>query len=406
MLRSWEFQLPTRVVMGRGALRRLGEKAKELGRSALLVEYAQAAALEDAARRALASLQEAGLRVTRFAHVAPDPPDQAALEGARQAREAEADVVVALGGGSVIDAAKAIAALARLGGDPWEYCSANKQSRPAADALPLVAIPTTAGTGAEVTSVAVLTFHQPGGSTEPALKGAIQGPALRPRVALVDPDLALGSPAALAAASGADALGHAVESCLSRAANPISTTLAWRAAALIVQQLPRAVAAPDDPEPREALALAATLAGAAFNEAGVVVSHALAHALGAVLNVPHSLGIAVATPVVLRFNAEACTDALAELAQACGFPGGSPEQRAQRFVETVSELLRSVGLPDRVPLPADAPDDVLDRLVRNAWESSAGSIRLNPRRVNDASLRDLFGQVLRQDRPAEPAPPA
>ena len=398
MLRNWEFQLPTRVVFGRGGRRKLGSLAGEFGRSALLVGYRDRTGLEEAYRRAENVLRGEGLGIATFFEVAPEPAAESLIAGSRVAVEASAEVIVALGGGSVIDAAKGIAALARLGGNLWDYAQVNPQSRPITAALPVVALPTTAGTGSEVTAVAVFTHHvSPGGDAglewETPRKLSILGPALYPKVALIDPDLALGSPPQITAACGADALAHAIEACLSRRANPFSSALAGRAAALIVSNLSRAVDEPADPGPREALALAAALAGAAFNETGVVVNHAIAHALGALMGVPHALAVAIGTPHQLRFNAEAAVAPLGELAGYCGLSGDTEKDRARRFVETVASLLRSIGIPDHADIPANAPADLIDRLVRNAMESSASSITCNPRKVDEPALKGLFQQV-------------
>jgi len=395
MLRTWEFQLSPRVLFGRGLLRKLGDVTRPLGQSALLVGYAKPDALEETYGRATIALRDAGLTVTRFFQVPCAPDADLVIEGMQQAHDARADVVIGLGGGSVIDAAKGIAAVARMGGNPWDYTSANKQCRPVTDALPVVAVPTTAGTGSEVSAAAVLTFHGVGASPHLPLKTALFGPAICPRVALDDPELSVGSPPSLTAAIAAHAMGHAIEACMSRRANPLSSLLGARAVALIVANLRRAVENPMEPEPREALALAATLAGAAFNEAGVVVTHAIAHALGALLNTPHSLGVAAATPVSLHFNAERCQEPYAALAQACGLATSSPEESATLFVERIVALLRSVDLPSQIPVPPNAPPDLLDRLVRNALESSPGSITFNPCKVTEAALKGLFHKVLR-----------
>jgi alcohol dehydrogenase class IV len=191
-------------------------------------------------------------------------------------------------------------------------------------------------------------------------------------------------------------LGHAIEACMSRAANPISTALAVRAVGLIVANLPRAVANPDNPEPREPLALAATLAGAAFNAAGVTAAHAIAHALGAILHVPHAEAVAIATPLMLCYNAEACAEVYAELAVVCGLRADSPEELAACFVEQIGELLRSVGLPERIAVPADAPPDLPAALARNAVAHSPLPLRLNPRKLDEAALRELMGEICAQ----------
>jgi alcohol dehydrogenase class IV len=396
MPRNWDFQLPTRIEFGRRGLRKLGETARELGKSAFLVGYRDRTGMEETYARGAEALRKAGLTVTEFFDVPPDPEAELALEGTQWLKEAGADVVVALGGGSVIDAAKGIAALAKMGGNLWDYTGANPNSRPITDALPLVAAPTTAGTGTEVSAVAVFTHHGVASTPDMPLKASISGPAVRPKVALVDPDLTVGSPPALTAACGADALGHAIEACISRRANPISSLLAGQAVGLIVGNLGRAVQQPDDPEPREPLALAATLAGAAFSVAGVVVPHAISQALGGLLHVAHGVGVAVATPLSLRFNAECCVDEYAQMASFCGITADSREAQAAQFVERIVELLRSVGIPDRVDVPPDAPDDLVDQLVRNARESTPVPITLNPRKVDDEALEEMFREVVRR----------
>jgi len=394
MLRQWQFTLPTRVDFGRGALKNLGKTAGQLGRSVLLVGYREPAGLEAAYDRAVRLLAEAGLAVHEFFDVPPDPEAELGRAGADRARGMAADVIVALGGGSVIDAAKGIAVLAKMGGSLWDYTGANPDCRPAAESLPVVAVPTTAGTGSEVTGVAVFTHQGVGSQPGVAVKASISGPAVPPAVAMVDPDLAVGSPPGLTAACGADALGHAVEACMSRRANPVASLLAGRAVGLIYRNLRRAVENPDDPPPREPLALASTLAGAAFSSAGVTVTHAIAQALGGVLHVPHGEGVALGTPHNLRLGAAACGDVYAELARECGIQGDTPAERAARFVDGVLDLLQSVGLPRQIEAPADAPEDLIDRLVRNAFESTPVPIKLNPCKIGEAELREVFERIV------------
>ena len=394
MARQWEFRLPTRIQFGRGGFRRLGQTAREFGAKAVLVGYRDRTGLEAVYDRAVELLEAAGVSVIPYFEVPPDPDAELVQAGARMAQAAGVDLAVGLGGGSAIDAAKGIAALVRMGGSLWDYTGANKDARPITDALPLLAVPTTAGTGTEVSRVAVFTHHGVGSTPGVPIKASVSGPAVRPEVALVDPDLAVGSPASLTAACGADALGHAIEACMSRKANPVSSTLAGRAVGLIVQNLVRAVDNPDDPQPREPLALASTLAGAAFGAAGVVVPHAISQALGGVMHVPHGLGVALGTPVSLRFNAGQCAEQYCEMAAFCGIVAGSPEQRAEQFVERIESLLESAGLPRKIEPPADAPADLMEILVRNAFESTAVPITLNPRKIDEAAMREMFEQIV------------
>lgn len=394
MADRWEFHVPTKIRFGPGSLRKLGEEAKRLGNSGLLVGYRECKALKEAYVRAAKSMNDAGLRVTEFLEVEAEPPAESAAEGARAAVRAGVDLVVGLGGGSPLDVAKGIAVLVRSGGSLWDYTRANPRARPAADALPILAVPTTSGTGSEVTQVAVFTHYGRSSLPESALKAPIVGPALVPKVALVDPGLSAGAPPGLTAACGVDALGHAVEAWTSRRANPISAALAARAVALVLEHLPRAVEAPDDPGPRGPLALASTLAGAAFSTTSVTLPHAMAHALGGVLDVAHGEAIAIATPLSLRYNAECCREAYCRLAEACGIPADSPARQADRFVERIVELIRCVGLPDRVSLPQRAPEDLAARLARNAVESMRDPLAWNPRPVDEATLVPLFEEIL------------
>ncbi len=391
---KWQFELPTRIQFGRGGLRGLGAAARPLGSSALLVGYHDGAGLEEVYQQAEASLGEAGMVVSRSG-IAPEPDAETVCQGTEQARSTGAEVIVALGGGSVIDAAKAVAIMARTPGNLWEYTSADRGAAEVAEAVPVVAVPTTAGTGSEVTPVAVITFRDVGKRPETPLKGTVSSPALYPRVAIVDPDLTLSNPPSLTARCGADALAHAIEARVSRGANPISSTFACRALGLIYRNLRRAVEHPYDPEPRQPLALAATLAGVAFSAAGVVVNHAMAHALGSVLGVPHGEAVAVGTPVQLRFNAGQCRAEYAEMAEWCGITGKPQEAQADRFIQAIADLLGSVGVPERLAVPPHTPDDLVERLVENAVESTSVVLPLNPRRVNRKALAALFREVLR-----------
>jgi alcohol dehydrogenase class IV len=372
----WDFQLPTKVHFGRGTLRKVGTWTASLGARALLIGYRDRSGLEEAYQRAEQSLAKAGLATALFLEVLPEPEAELVDHCAAAARTAHADVLVALGGGSVIDLAKAAAALTPAGGLLADYLSIDPAPAPA-EALPVIAVPTTAGTGSEVSDVAVFA-HDSG-------KAALFGPALRPRLAVVDPDLAVGSPASLTAACGADALGHAIEACVSRRTNPLATLLAAEAVTLIVQNLPPAVVDPKAVAPRESLALAATLAGAAFSSAGVAGAHAVAQALGVVLGLPHGRAVALALPPVLRFNAAACVEQYTRLARGCGLPD------AEAFLGRVRELLASVGLSEKLALPPA----VVDQLVSAAQAARVPLVQ-NPVRLDEPALRQVFAELAGQ----------
>lgn len=373
----WNFQLPTAIHFGRGLLRRLGPLAAPLGTRALIVGYRAPGPLDEAHRRAEQSLTKAGLAVESFLEVDPEPETAVVDRCAAAVRGADADLVIGLGGGSVLDVAKAGAALARAGGPLSDLLTTDPAPAPA-KSLPVLAVPTTAGTGSEVSDVAV--FSAPG----PA-KIALFGPALRPQLAVIDPELALGSPPSLTAACGADALGHAIEACISRRANPMAALFGAQAVALILENLAQAVEDPAAIEPREALAWAATLAGAAFTSAGVTGAHAVAQALTVELGLAHGQAVALATVPMLRHNAPACEAQYAELARRCRLPD------PVAFLHRVEQLLRDLNLLQPPPL-AHAPG-VLDRLVTAALAARVPVVQ-NPVRLDESALRTVFGQVL------------
>lgn len=392
MTQAWEHHLPTRIRFGSGELRKLGEVVASLGRSALIVGYRDHPGLEENYDRAVRFVENAGVAVQVHLEVPPEPPTGAVQAAAEAVRQAAADVVIGIGGGSVIDVAKAAAWSVRTAGDWSVHLTTGKPVPAPEEAIAVVAVPTTAGTGSEVSDIAVLGAAGPEGAE--VAKGALFGAALRPTVALIDPELSLGSPPALTAACAADALGHALEASISRRAHPLASLMAQQAVVLIHRHLVSAVRDPADLRAREALALAALLGGVAFTEAGVVVSHALAQALGGVLGVPHGAAVAIATPAGLRHNLDQCRGVYEELGRACGLEPSATGGLAESFLEATCELLRSAGLPDRVAPPGD-PAELIPRLVDVALRTARTPLVLNPRRVNAAELQRLFAQIVR-----------
>jgi alcohol dehydrogenase class IV len=379
--------------MGRGALRRLGDAARDSG-PALLVSYRDAGALGETLPRAAQFLAKAGVPTVPFFEVERDPAGTLVEDGVQAAKAAGVGQVIAIGGGSAIDVAKGIAALMRMPGSLWDFTDANSSSRPVTEALPVIAVPTTAGTGSEVTSVAVFEYRGVGSQPDVPLKASLYGPALTPRVAIVDPDLTLDAPKSLTVESAADALAHAIEASVCRLANPWTSLLAAEAVARIVESLPRAVENPADPESRESLALAATWAGAAFNQSGVTIGHAMAHALGAVAKIPHAAAVALCMPASLRFNLQASIEPCSRLASKCRVERDTPETMAAGFVECIGRLLQSVGLPAQIAVPAADRSSWLDRLAAIAMECMPSAVALNPRKVGRADLIAMFEEIL------------
>lgn len=283
------------------------------------------------------ALEAAGVPAVVYDGVEPDPTFAQVEAGFARFRSAGCDAVLAVGGGSPMDAAKVIAALA-TNRKPVEKLEGLLKVRelPA----PLYAVPTTAGTGSEVTVVAVVS------DTQTHTKKFFIDPKLVPLMTALDPSLMLGLPPPVTAATGMDALTHAVESYLCTSATKQSEAYALAAVRMVFSNLPKAYRDGGDIAARKAMALASYYAGAAFTRTGVGYVHAIAHAFGAYYRTPHGLANAIVLPNVLEFSENAARRRLADLAGAISLGGASEEERAGRFIEAVRKLMAEVRIPD------------------------------------------------------------
>lgn len=316
-----------------------------------------------------------------FDGVEPEPQVAIVQECANAYRAGGHDGLIGLGGGSAIDIAKAVAAFAGHEGALEQLFGIDQVPR---KGPPLIAIPTTAGTGSEVTNVAILSDKQA------QLKKGIVSDYLLPDVALVSPAMTLTCPRSVTAASGIDALVHAVESYLSLNGSPITDALALGAIRLIVKALPKAYANPGHLQAREDMASASLMAGMAFGNAGVGAVHALAYPLGGRFNIAHGVSNALLLPYVMAWNKLACVERLRDIAQAMDVPviGLSDEQAAEQAVKAMAALcaavaiptgMRSFGVPEEA-IPAMAVEAAgIERLMRN-----------NPRQLNAADIEQIY----------------
>ncbi|HET7204777.1 MAG TPA: iron-containing alcohol dehydrogenase [Steroidobacteraceae bacterium] len=299
------------------------------------------------------ALEAQGIHVAVHDGITPDPTYPVLMAGHEAVKAHRSDAILAVGGGSAIDAAKVIAAMAVTGKTPAELVGMLKVSKPM---LPLFAIPTTAGTGSEVTVAAVV--------TDPVAhaKSAVIDPKLVPMAAALDPEIMRGMPKSITAATGMDALTHAVEAYINRWPHAETARHCTAAVRMIFGNLQRACEDGNDLEAREAMALASFYAGLAFTKAYVGYVHAFSHKIGGMYGVPHGLANAITLPYVLDFlkDESRARDGLADLAVVIG--AGSPNEPrdvlAQRFVDRVRELNRAVGIPDKMAAlkPADVPE--------------------------------------------------
>jgi alcohol dehydrogenase len=344
------FQLPTRVRFGFGVSRLAGDETRALGGSRALVVTdpgVRGAGLLDGV---LDSLAAAGIESVVHDAVSGNPRDHECVACADTGREFGADVVIAVGGGSPMDTAKTAAALLTNGGTPQDWEAPALLER---DPLPIVAIPTTSGTGSEVTFYAVVT------DTTRRYKMSLLDTRIAPRLALVDPELTMSMPAAVTASTGMDALTHAVESYTGRLANPVADALAREAIRLVALHLADAVRDGSNRDARSGMMMASLLAGMAFGNTDVAAVHCLAEAIGGTYDTPHGVANSVFLPHVFAHNAEADPARHAEVAAALGIDTRDmPDEIAARQAsERIAHLAREVGIPGFRDLPRIDPAD-------------------------------------------------
>ena len=401
---AFELAAPTRIVFGAGCARQVGAVAAGLaagpGSCALVVTGKS----PDRARQVLEALAGAGVRTTTFS-VAGEPTVERARAGVAAARAASCDVVVAVGGGSTIDAGKAIAALVANGGDPLDYLEVVGRGQPLTRrSLPFIALPTTAGTGSEVTKNAVLGSreHGKGGKGgKSGMKASLRSPLMLPSVALVDPDLLIGLPAEVIASSGLDALSQLIEPFVCARANPITDGFAREGLRRSATALRRAytaarlgvVVAPAD---REALALASLMGGLSLANAGLGAVHGFAAPVGGIFDAPHGAVCAALLEPVMQINVAALrardpdSPALARYQEVAALVTGEPAATIEEGLAWVAALCRALDVPGLARYGMRESDVVA--LVAKARVAS--SMKGNPIALTDAELSEIATRAL------------
>ena len=335
-----KFVIPE-VIFGPGALGEIGHAAVRLGaRRPMLVTDPgvwEASWSEEAARH----LRDAGLASTVWTGITPNPKEREVQAGAERYRESGCDVIVAVGGGSAIDAAKGIAVVVSNGGSILDYEGIDKVTQPMP---PLIAAPTTAGTGADLSQFAIIS------DTARLIKVTLLGRALVPDISITDPRTLATMPSWLAVTTGLDALTHGVESYVSRAATFLTDGHAVNAVRLVHKHLARSVERPGDPDAQWGMARASMSAGIAFTNAILGATHAISHQLGGALDLPHGMLNALLLPHVVRFNAEEFPDRFRPIAEALGADAARmpPGDVAETIVDFVTRFSTYFGIPQRL----------------------------------------------------------
>ncbi len=368
------FNTVSSIVFGSGEARRIGEIAAARGWKRVFIVTDAGLVKAGLVEPSMAAMRAAGIEPGLFDRVVADPPESVIAEATDAAIVHGADAIIGFGGGSSIDVAKLVALLAMGQEKLADVYGVGKAKGPR---LPLMAVPTTSGTGSEVTPISIVTT----GASE---KMGVVSPVLLPDVALLDPELTFGLPAAVTAATGIDAMVHAIEAHASASANnnPVSRALAREALRLMGPALERAVMNGADREARSDMLLGSMLAGQAFANSPVAAVHALAYPIGGHFHVPHGLSNALVLPHVLRFNAETAGELYADMAPIV-FPeiGEIGRQgRAAQFADRLADLSARCGLPQRLR-DVGIPEDALDRLADDSMNQTRLLVN-NPRKLN------------------------
>jgi alcohol dehydrogenase class IV len=397
MRTTWTFHSAGELLFGRHATRQLGDVAARLGVRRVLLVTDPTLLRAGLVETVHVPLSEAGVVVEVFSGGEPEPSLRAAANAIAVGRAFRPDAVFGLGGGSNMDLGKITAVVLSHGGDPRDYVGDDRIPGPV---LPLVCLPTTAGTGSEVSAASVLT------DSEQQIKVGVLSNYLRPRVAVVDPLLTVSCPAKVTADSGIDALTHAIEAYTAvdnahfplpsgertvyQGNHPFGDIFAEKAISLIGAYLRRAVAHGNDLEAREGMSLAATLAGLAFSNVGVAVVHALEYPVGGATHCSHGAGNGLLLPYVMRFNLPARRTRLARIARLLGedVAGHSEQVAAEQAICAVERLRADIGIPLRL-----RDLGVTEEQLRTFAEKAAGIqriLRVNPRPVTVDDLEGIL----------------
>lgn len=382
-MKLFKFMVPE-IIFGEGTLSLIGESARRLGATNVFLVSDEGVARAGWTDQVAEYLKDVGLNYTVWTEPTPNPKDYEVEHGKKTYLEAGCDAIIGLGGGSAIDAAKAVAILAANGGRIQDYEGVDKIEKPLP---PLICAATTAGAGGEVTQFTIIV------DSERRVKMTIGSKSLVPDIAIIDPLLLSTIDAVLTANTGIDALTHAIEAYVSLAATPITDVFAYRAIQIISSSLRASVASRTNMEAKSAMAMASLLAGIAMSNAILGLVHAMAHPLGGLLNLPHGEANAILLPHVMRFNSIACMKRYAEIAEAMGenIEGLSVRQAADKAIEAVERLCLDIGAKRRL-----SEIGLKEEHIKELSWAAAEDLCLitNPRDTNVEQIAELYMAAL------------
>lgn len=364
-MKFYNFRLPTKLVLGCGSIAKLSQEISSLGKKVLLVTGRRAMKKTGILDRVYNILSKERIKVSVFSQVEPEPHCETIDLGAELAKKEKSEVIIGLGGGSSIDAAKAIAGIAKQEAKVEEFLADRKLTGPG---LPLVAIPTTSGTGAEVTPNAVLL------DKKRKIKKSFRSRFLFAKIAIIDPELTLTCPPRVTAYSGIDALTQAIESFVSLGSNPVTDSLCKEAMGLIIRSLPKVYLDGKDLKARQDMSYGSLLAGIALFNARMGAVHGLAHPLGARYNLAHGLLCGLLFPAVIEFN----MDVVEEKYRFVSFLFGG--ETGQEASTSIRSLLESLNFPHGLKELGIKEED-FPLIAKQSMPS--GSLKVNPKKVSE-----------------------
>ncbi|MCI4056386.1 iron-containing alcohol dehydrogenase [Bacillus cereus] len=378
-----EFRMPKSVLYGRNSLEKLGEQSKKLGKRAFIVTDTIMEKLGNV-EKCIQQLNKKSITVSTYNKVDAEPTNIHVLEALSLCKEEKCDFIIGIGGGSCIDAAKAVAVLYTNGGEVEDYVQ--KDIEIENNPLPLIAIPTTSGTGSEVTSVAVIT------NKKTDVKMMMKHPSFIPKVAIIDPVLTSSLPPQITAATGIDALCHAIEAYISKFSQPLTDVLALSAIESIMKYLRIAYEDGRNMEAREAMMIASLQAGIAFSNASVTLVHGMSRPVGALFHVPHGISNAILLPTVLEFTKTSAMKRLAKIGRSLNKDvySNSDEEVADYTLGEIKKLCFDLRIPNLKEYGIDEIEfeNAISKMASDAIES--GSPANNPRVPSYDEIKELY----------------
>ncbi len=377
IMKDFKFGLPTELEYGVGKIDLLGKKLEDFENCLVITDKG----IEETGILDEVKSKLGGLDIKIYSDIESNPKDFHVEMGAKIARDFDPDVIIALGGGSPIDCAKGVGILlSEEDSDIRNYYGSDTVRR---EILPFIAIPTTAGTGSEVTFSSVITDSDSG------VKKSIRSPFIAPNISILDPKLTTSLPEDLTAYSGMDAFTHAIEAYTAKTANPLSNSLALYSMELILKNIEKAVEKPYDLETRGATLVGSTIAGIAFNNSDVASVHCMAESLGGKYDAPHGLCNSIILPYVMDYNRKYCTDKYAKVADLMDIEFEDSDSGAKRSVEEIKKLNQKLEIPSLYKIGFKERD--IEYLAEMSAENLSNES--NPRPMGKEDYETLFKKI-------------